>query len=119
MPGSVQTAAPSTVLPETLSRAFQHDREYPVLVNEYKRGEPETGLLASTSRRRWRLAKRLPPAKLAELFTFWKARSGGIEPFYFDDPIDKTRYTVRFDSGWTQTAGLGRGDADISLIEVA
>lgn len=34
MPGSVQNAAPLTVLPASLSRAFVHEREYPVLDNE-------------------------------------------------------------------------------------
>ncbi len=119
MPGSMSYAAPVEALPVSLSRAFAHDREWPVLVNEYKRGEPETGLLGNSSRKRWRISKRLTPAQMDELFAFWKARQGGMKPFYFDDPIDKTRYTVRFDSGWTQTAGLARGDVDISLIEVA
>ena len=39
MPGSVQNAAPSAVMPQSLSRAFVHSREYPVIDNEYRNGE--------------------------------------------------------------------------------
>jgi hypothetical protein len=41
VPGSVQNAAPIAVLPQTLSRAFTHVREYPVIENEYRNGESQ------------------------------------------------------------------------------
>jgi phage-related protein len=133
MPGSVQNAAPLTVLPHSLSRAFVHEREYPVLDNEYHNGESQRSVLATNSRKRWRLAKRLTLAQLSALRDFYDARKGATEPFYFYDPYQTTpkfshdptgqasagRYTVRFAGEWSQSASLGRTDATFELIEVA
>lgn len=133
MPGSVQNAAPSTVLPLSLCRAFAHSREYPVIENEYRNGESQRFVQASNSRKRWQLAKRLAPAALQALRDFYDARSGPTEPFYFYDPYDTNpkfthdptgvattgRYTVRFESEWNQSVGLGRAEVDLTLLEVA
>lgn len=133
MPGSVQNAAPATVLPHSLCRAFEHEREYPVLDNEYRNGESQRSAQAANSRKRWRLAKRLPPAQLGSLRDFYDARKGPTEPFYFYDPYETNprfsydptgqavagRYTVRFAGEWNQTVSLGRSDVSIELIEVA
>lgn len=133
MPGSVQNAAPAAVLPHSLCRAFAHEREYPVLDNEYRNGESQRSVQASNSRKRWRLGKRLPPAQLAALRDFYDARHGPTEPFYFYDPYETNprfshdpsgqavagRYTVRFAAEWSQSVGLGRSDVNIELIEVA
>jgi phage-related protein len=133
MPGSVQNAAPHTVLPASLSRAFVHEREYPVLDNEYRNGESQRSVQATNSRKRWRLAKRLTPAQLAALHDFFDARKGPTEPFYFYDPYETSpkfshdpfgqaaagRYTVRFAGEWSQSASLGRADVTFELIEVA
>ena len=133
MPGSVLIAAPTTVLPASLSRTFARDQEWPVLVNEYRRGEPQTGLLGNASRKRWHLVKRLTPGQMGTLYQFWTDRNGGMEPFYFYDPYETNprftsdptgatmtgRYAVRFDSSWSQSCNLGRGDVEIVLVEVA
>ena len=133
MPGSVQSAAPATVLPNSLSRAFVHSREYPLLENEYRNGESQRSVQATNSRKRWRLAKRLTPALLQALRDFYDARNGPQEPFYFYDPYETSpkfsydptgvatpgRYTVRFTGEWSQTAGLGRSDMNVELIELA
>ena len=133
MPGSVPNAAPATVLPQSLSGAFVHTREYPVIDNEYRNGESQRSAQATTSRKRWRLAKRLTPTQLAALRDFYVARGGPIEPFYFYDPYETNpkfsydptgvaltgRYTVRFNSPWQQSAGPGRGAVQIELIELA
>ena len=133
MPGSVQNAAPVTVLPQSLCKAFAHERTYPLLQNEYANGECQRSVLATNSRKRWRLTKRLTPAALQTLRDFYDARSGPTEPFYFYDPYETTpkfswdgsgqmvagRYIVRFDSGWSQSAGLGRSDVHIELVELA
>ncbi|MCZ2079930.1 MAG: hypothetical protein LC130_33595 [Bryobacterales bacterium] len=133
MPGSVQNAAPLTVLPVSLSRAFVHEREYPVLDNEYRNGESQRSVLATNSRKRWRLAKRLTPAQLAALRDFYVARKGATEPFYFYDPYETSpkfshdptgqavagRYTVRFSGEWEQSVGPGRADVNIEFIELA
>lgn len=133
MPGSVQTATPLTVLPASLSRAFVHERGYPVLDNEYRNGESQRSVLATNSRKRWRLAKRLTPAQLAALRDFYVARKGATEPFYFYDPYETSpkfshdptgqavagRYTVRFSGEWEQSVGPGRADVNIEFIELA
>src|SRR5450759_2340930 len=117
MPGSVLNAAPVTVLPLSLSKSFAHERAYPLIENEYKNGESQRSVLATTnSRKQWRLAKRLAPTALLTLRDFYDARKGRTEPFYYYDPYDTVpkfsydpagvvtvgRYTVRFDSDWSQ-----------------
>jgi len=133
MPGSVPNATPSTVLPQSLSRAFVHSREYPVVENEYRNGESQRAALAGNSRKRWRLAKRPTPAQLQSLRDFYEARKGPQEPFYFYDPYETNprfsydptgqavagRYTVRFDNDWQQSCGPGRSDVEIQLVEIA
>lgn len=51
--------------------------EYPV----YSNGESQRFVQAVSSRKRWRLAKRLTPAQLAALRAFYEARNGPAEPF--------------------------------------
>ena len=133
MPGSVQNAVPLTVLPQSLCRAFAHERAYPLVENEYRNGESQRSVQAATSRMRWRLAKRLPPVQLQTLRSFYEARNGPTEPFYFYDPYETNpkfshdptgqalagRYTVRFEGEWNQSVGLGRADVSIELIELA
>ena len=133
MPGSIQNAAPTTVLPHSLCRAFVHVREYPVLENEYRNGESQRSVQATNSRKRWRLAKRLTPTQLLTLRDFYDARKGPTEPFYFYDPYETNprflydptgvavtgRYTVRFNSDWSQSVTPGRSEVQIELIELA
>ena len=133
MPGSVANAAPASVLPNSLSSAFVHSREYPVIDNEYRNGESQRSPQATTSRKRWTLTKRLTPSQLATLRAFYDARSGTHEPFYFYDPYETNpkfsydptgaavtgRYTVRFNSDWNQSVSPGRSDVQLELIELA
>ena len=133
MPGSVQNAAPSTVMPWSLCTAFVRSQEYPVQENEYRNGESQRSVLATNSRKRWRLAKRLTPAELQALRDFYDARKGPEEPFYFYDvwetnpkfSYDPTgqatqgRYTVRFEGGWEQSAGIGLIEVTLELVELA
>ena len=133
MPGSVQNAAPATVLPQSLCRAFTHERAYPLIENEYKNGESQRSVLATNSRKRWRLTKRLTPAALQTLRDFHDARNGSTEAFYFYDPYETSprfsydptgqvtagRYTVRFDGAWSQSDDLGRVNTEIAFVETA
>lgn len=133
MPENVLNAAPPTVFPASLSRGFARQQEYPVIENVYRNGEAQRSVQASTSRKRWRLAKRLAPAQIASLREFYESRNGPVEPFYFYDPYETNpkftsdptgqattgRYIVRFDSEWSQTTGPGRSDVSIDLIELA
>lgn len=133
MPGNVQNADPSTVLPHAHWAVFAGLREYPIVENVYRNGESQRSVQATTSRKRWRLANRLSPTALAALRDFYDARRGATEPFYFYDPYETSprfshdptgqaaagRYTVRFDGEWSQSVGLGRVDVSIELIELA
>ena len=132
MPGSVANAVPATTLPVSLSAAFERIQELPVIVTEYKDGEPQVSKQADTSRIRWRLAKRLSAGALATLRTFYNARGGRHEAFYFYDPFETSprftltpsgstgRYTVRFDCDWQQAADVGaRLETEIVLVQVA
>lgn len=133
MPGSVENAAPTTVMPSNLCRAFVHSREYPVIGNEYRNGESQRSVEAATSRQKWNLTKRLTPSQLATLRAFYDARNGTHEPFYFYDPYETNpkfsydptgaavigRYTVRFNSDWSQSVTPGRSDVQLELIELA
>ena len=133
MPGSVANAVPTTVLLNSLSRAFTYTREYPVIDNEYRNGESQRSAQAATSRKKWNLTKRLTPSQLGALRTFYDARNGTHEPFYFYDPYDTSpkftwdgtgatvtgRHTVRFNTDWGQSVGPGRSDVQIELIELA
>ena len=133
MPGSVLNAAPVTMLPLSLCKSFVHERVYPLIENEYKNGESQRSVLATNSRRRWRLAKRLTPAALQALREFYDARKGPAAPIYFYDPYETSpkfscnptgqavagRYTVRFNSDWQQSCGPGLSDVQIELVEIA
>jgi len=133
MPGSIENAAPVTVLPLSLCRAFAHEREYPLIESEYRNGESLRSTQAANSRKRWRLTKRLTPAALQALREFYDARKGPAEPFYFYDPYETSpkfssdptgqavagRYTVRFNSDWQESCGPGRSDVQIELVEIA
>ena len=88
---------------------------------------------AATSRKKWSLTKRLTPAQLAALRTFYDARNGTLEPFYFYDPYETNpkfsydptgaaptgRYIVRFNTDWSQSVTPGRSDVQLELIELA
>jgi hypothetical protein len=133
MPSSVQTTAPTTVLPASLSRSFARAQELATHENNYADGTSYREKLVETPRRRWRLVKRLTPAQLQELRDFYLARKGPTEPFYFYDPYeinprfahDPTgtslygRYTVRFAGPWEQSTPFARADVAIELIEIA
>jgi phage-related protein len=120
-------------MPASLSRAFVHEREYPVLDNEYRNGESQRSVQATNSRKRWRLSKRLTPAQLSALRDFYEARRGPQEPFYFYDPWETAprfssdptgqatqgRYTVRFEGGWEQSTGIGLIEVALELVELA
>jgi hypothetical protein len=133
MPGSVLNAAPTTVLPWSLSKTFAHAREYAAIDNEYKNGESQRSLLVATSRKSWRTSRRLTPSVLATFRAFYDARKGLHQPFYFYDHTETSpkfsydstgvatigRYTVRFAGTWEQMVGMGRADVDIALVELA
>ncbi len=131
MPGSVANAAPVTVLPWSLCKAFARAQEFAVVDNEYRNGESQRSYLASTSRKTWKTQRRLTPSLLETFRDFYDDRKGPLEPFYFYDPWDSDfaydetgvetigRYTVRFEGEWQQMCGMGRADVNIAIIELA
>ena len=137
MPGNLQQAAPSGVMPASLCTAFAESREYAQLQNAYNDGTIQRSQLAKTSRRTFRLAKRLSASALATLYNFWVAQNGGLSPFLFYNPeepvpgqpvgsnYDPTgnstqgRYTVVFRGNWTQATDIARTNVQgLELVEV-
>lgn len=119
------------MLPRSLSRAFTHSREYAAQVNEYPGGETHRAVQGTSSVKSWQLTKRLTTAEMTALRTFYTARKGGTEAFYFYDPWDASfqydasgaatqgRYKVVFLGDWSQTDSIGRSEVLIGLMEVA
>lgn len=131
MPGNVQVATPATVLPNALCKSYQRAQDYKMLVNWYPDGSQQRACLVVGPRDSWVLSQRLGPAALSALTQFYLARQGNTQPFYFYDQIESPhtydpsgvnglgRYTVRFaGDGLTISGGMGRSDAQFSLIEI-
>ena len=125
-------------MPATLSTAFTELREYAQLQNQYHDGTVQRSQLAQTSRRTFRLSKRLCAADLATLYAFWVAKKGGLIPFAFYNPFEvaaghdigsnydptgngtQGRLTVVFRGPWTQATDLCRTNVlGLELVEVA
>jgi hypothetical protein len=130
MPGSIQNAVPSGVMPYAICTAFSESREYLQLQAQYHDGATERSQLAQTSRKTFKLAQRLTAARVTALKAFWDSQQGGVVPFLFYNLAEGTydatgnstqgRYTVVFRGSWSQTTGLLRTDVpQIELVEVA
>ena len=130
MPGSIQTAAPSGVMPYALCTAFSESREYLQLLAQYHDGTTERSQLSQTSRKSFKLDLRLTAARVVAMKAFWDGQQGGVVPFLFYnlaegayDPTGNStqgRYTVVFRGNWSQTTGMLRTDVpQIELVEVA
>ena len=139
MPGNLQSAAPSGVLPASLCTAFTEAREYAQLQNQYHDGTIQRSQLAQTSRRTFRQNKRLSASAVATLYSFLASHNGGLTPFAYYNPFDvadgqqpgsnydptgnstQGRVTVVFrNSVWAQSTGLCRTDVQgMELVEVA
>jgi hypothetical protein len=139
MPANIQAASPSGVLPASLCTAFTELRQYEQLQSAYHDGTIQRSQLAQTSRRTFKLSKRLSSAALATLYAFWQAQNNGLTPFAFYNPLEPAsglavgsnydatgasplgRYTVVFrGSTWAQTTDLCRTSVQgLELVEVA
>ena len=137
MPGNLQSAAPNGVMPASLSTAFTELREYAQLQNQYHDGTIQRSQLAQTSRRTFRLSKRLSASVLLALYSFWVSQKGGLTPFAFYNPFDvaagqqigsnydltgnstQGRVTVAFRGPWAQATDLARSNVEgLELVEV-
>ena len=138
MPGNLQSAAPNGVMPASLSTAFTELREYAQLQNQYRDGTIQRSQLAQTSRRTFRLSKRLSASQLSGLYNFWVSQKGGLTPFAFYNPFEVTsgqqigsnhdptgnntqgRLTVVFRGHWAQATDIARTNVQgLELVEVA
>jgi hypothetical protein len=127
MPGSVANAAPTTVLPDSLSIAFSEQRSFVARVNEYRGGEAQRMVLVATSRRTFVQSKRLDPTALLALRAFRDTVKHGAFYFYHckEGVYDATgvltagRYIVRFEGNWNQTSYIPRTETQVTLVETA
>lgn len=130
MPGNLQPANPTEVMPKGLCTAFQEELRFESFVNSgYPDGSSDRVALALNARHFFRFTRRATATQYAALFTFYKAHL--IVPFYFYNLRESNfvwdatggstvgRYTVVFDGNWSDQSGLGRSQASLGLREVA
>ena len=126
MPGSVQNAAPTTVLPQSLCRAFSHSAGLPADRERVQGRGPRSGRCwPPTSRKKWTIRKRLTPTQLAgapELLrreerharAVLLLRSVQMSPKFSYDPTGVAvtgRYIVRFNTDWRSSRAWQVGRA--------
>ena len=140
MPGNIAAAAPTGVLPLSLSLAFTESRVFPLLTQSYHDGTIERSLIvdgvnAPASFRTWKLATRLTAAQADTLLAFWESHDGGLTPFYYYNPFEAAgavgsnydatgvsttgRHTVVFRGNWSQSSGPALTDLGLEFAEVA
>jgi len=126
------------VMPASLCTAFTELREYAQLQNGYHDGTIQRSQLAQTSRRTFRLSKRLSSSLLAALYDFYVSQNGGLTSFAFYNPFEvlagqqigsnfdptdtntQGRVTVAFRGYWAQATDLARTNVQgLELVEVA
>jgi hypothetical protein len=129
MPGVIGAAVAVATFPVNLSTKFVETHTVLANLNEYSDGSSQRKSLVLGGRRSWKLAKRLVPAEMVQLRTFWEDHTADAfnfyNPFETIPPFSRTPtggsglYIVRFASDWEQTNGMARSDASCELIEVA
>jgi hypothetical protein len=131
MPQNVQAAAPSVVMPFSLSSAFSEEQRLEALVNLYQNGFATRSPLAINPRRFWKLSKSLTRTQWAALRNFYLSNTA--TPFWFYNPRETTppfswdasgatiqgRYTVVFDGNWAEDSLMVRSAISFGLREVA
>jgi hypothetical protein len=128
MPGVIGAAVAVATFPVNLSTKFVETHAVLANLNEYSDGSSQRKSLVLGGRRSWKLAKRLVPAEMVQLRTFWEDHTADAfnfyNPFETIPPFSRTPsgsglYIVRFASDWEQANGMARSDASCELIEVA
>jgi hypothetical protein len=131
MPNDVVVTAPADVLPAGLASQFQIDERLESFDNKYPDGSSDRLNLANLPRHyftlvrpvngaQWRALRDFYFAHVALPFFFYVPRET-VPPYSFDPTGAATdgRYTVVFDSPWSETLGVGRSSAQFTLREVA
>lgn len=81
--------------------------------------QKEQRRVKGASRRRWRLWFRKGQTDVDAIWSFYAARKGPYEPFWWTNPIDDTVYWVRFADLMTRrTLWLAAFETGIELVEV-
>jgi hypothetical protein len=115
-------------MPYGLCTAFVESGGFLQLQATYHDGTTHRSRLAATSRRTFKLSRRLAAAALATLQAFWAAHQGSPFVFYnfAEGPYDGAgaattrRYTVVFRCNWSQSTSTLRTDVQqLELVEVA
>ena len=129
MPASLALAQPTTVMPFSLCRSFVEDRLWTNIISEpYPDGRTQGRVQVGQPRRSWTITQRLSFTQYNTLHTFYNARKGMLEPFYWyplQTDYDATgtsltgRYTVRFNGSLSAEYLPGKQTLNIQLIEVA
>ena len=138
MPGNLIQSEPNGVMPASLCTAVTELREYAQLQNQYHDGTIQRAHLAQTSRRTFRLSKRLSASLLSSLYSFWVSQNAGLTPFAFYSPFEvaagqqigsnydpagnntQGRVTVAFRGNWVQATDIARTNVQsLELVEVA
>jgi hypothetical protein len=128
MPGQIKAPVPTGQFPVTLSRKFTQVQTVQIRISEYHDGNSDRVPLVTSSRRTWKLAKRLAVAEMVELHDFWIANRHRAFHFYCpfetQPPFSLTPtgtsglYIVRFNSDWTEQIDIRRSDTALELIEL-
>jgi hypothetical protein len=136
MPGVVVAASAAIldVLPFSLCKAFSQIRDWSAIQSEYADGSSQRYSPVLTSRLAWQQTRRLLPADMVTLRTFYLAHQGPEMAFWFYDPFESDppfnydatstdpdgRFLVRFDAHWEQSIGIGGiGEVGLRLVELA
>lgn len=143
MPGNLQAASPSGVMPQNLCTAFTEQRQFPLLSTPpYHDGTIERSLIQDgvnlpASLRSWKLTERLTATDLQTLKTFFEGQDGGLTPFYFYNPMEPDsgqpigsnydptgvstigRHACVFRGNWSETVSLSLTDTPLEIEEIA
>ena len=133
MPGSVANCRADHGAAQSLSRAFVHTREYPVIDNEYRNGESQRSVAGGDQPQEVEPDEAADALALADAPGVLRCAERHHEPFYFYDPYETNpkfsydptgaavtgRYIVRFNSDWSQSVTLAGRTCRSNLIELA
>lgn len=131
MPGNLNPANPTVVMPYGLCSAFTEELRLEGFVNSYPDGSSDRFALALNVRHFFRMTRKVTAAQYSALWAFYTQHL--IAPFYFyslretvppwtwDASGAQTvgRYIVCFDGSWSDTTMIGRSEASLGLREVA
>lgn len=131
MPGNVLAAAPTLVMPAVACSSFERSPEWACDADRYPDGDEQVVSVVNSARYSWNLSVLAGPAALIALRNFYRQCKGPLLSFYFYDPYFagfahdpaglavEGRFAARFASPWRQRAQIGRGEAELSIIQIA